>query len=189
MMGNICQIPALVFSGSPHIDYGRDLGYRCEFADIAAEEAKVDADTAKGSPSVSVCLGAYLQWAVICDGMRNAGVKFSTPPPSQAAVRHFHALGVVELMQAGKVLTAAIKGAMAVGYSWAVSSPTPEPQEAAKPEPTPPPAPAVQEVHILSMPAIAISSLPERVVETTVRRDANGDLAGSTAVETDRAKV
>lgn len=185
-MGLVSTRPALPLSPNPHVAFGQDLAQRCEFSGIAAEEAKVDADTSATSPSVSVCLGAYLQWAFICDGLREDGVAFSITPPSQVAVRHFHALGVAELLQAGTVLKAAIKGAMAAGYSWHTSMPKAAAQDGAKSEP---PAPVPQEIRIVGMPPVSIASLPERATETTINRDAGGEMTGSTAVETDRAKT
>lgn len=42
-----------------------------------------------------------------------------------------------------------------------------------------------QRMEIVSMPALSIDSMPTRTVETTINRDASGDMTGSTATESD----
>lgn len=156
-------------SADPSMAFGWELAQQCAFDDIAAEEARVQADPRPDSSSRRVCVGAFAHWAALCDGFRGGGVTFSVDPPTRAAVLHFSTLGSTELMTAGVALTKAIKALRAAGYSWH------KPQAQSDPKPAPP-----QEIKIISMPA--------RTTETTVRRDADGDLAGSTAVESDRTK-
>lgn len=169
-----------------HAAYGWSLAVRCAFEEIAAEEAKVRLNPGENAVSISVLRGAYVFWGSLCDSWLAAGFTFSSPPPGKAAVDHFHAIGVSELMAVGEVLTRTIKGALAAGLSWHLTARVTGVTLEDKPVPAPATPPGPQEIKIVGMPAVSIASLPDRETKTTIQRDADGAIVGSTAVEVDR---
>jgi hypothetical protein len=164
--------------------YGYELAAQADFAQLERMSVALRSGAPRGQSDFPVLLGACVQFALICEVAATKGAKFAVPVPSKAAYMHMLAgRQWGEFLSASDQLIASAKALRAAGWTWTQPTTTAGSKAA-------PPAPAPQqpqEFRIVSMPPVQISALPDRKTETTVRRDAEGDISGSTTVERDAA--
>jgi hypothetical protein len=168
----------------PSLNYGLEMGLAADLTKIEDFEARVK-NTAQLNDAL-VLVGAYSGLVSLCNAFRQAGAAFSIAPPTLAAVQHYATTDTEKFLALGKQLRQTVAAAQAAGLQWVIDVVARVESQAPKPAAEPKPAPPL-EMRIVGMPALAVSSMPARRTETTVHRDADDEITGSTAVERDAA--